>query len=196
MDKPLRFYFARHGQTDWNCRRQIQGSTEIPLNSAGHRQALNALKTFKSIGPISSIVTSTQGRAMTTATIFSFACATDVSIKTENGLRERSFGANEGRHIEDLHGVPTDPDRPDCGWDFPACKDVEPFEDVIDRSLNVVGKYLIEDYQKEGDPIFVSHSGVGKALQQGLGCKYKRIENARLYLFEQRPNGRWDCNLV
>lgn len=33
------FYFARHGETDWNRERRYQGSRDIPLNETGRKQA-------------------------------------------------------------------------------------------------------------------------------------------------------------
>jgi broad specificity phosphatase PhoE len=34
-----RFYFVRHGETDWNAERRLQGQLDIPLNELGRRQA-------------------------------------------------------------------------------------------------------------------------------------------------------------
>jgi probable phosphoglycerate mutase len=33
-------YFLRHGQTDYNAARRIQGSLDVPINATGRAQAL------------------------------------------------------------------------------------------------------------------------------------------------------------
>jgi broad specificity phosphatase PhoE len=38
VNSPL-FYFVRHGETDWNAERRLQGQLDIPLNDLGRQQA-------------------------------------------------------------------------------------------------------------------------------------------------------------
>ena len=36
----MKLLLTRHGETDWNLQRRIQGSTDTDLNENGRRQAL------------------------------------------------------------------------------------------------------------------------------------------------------------
>src|SRR3984893_18146153 len=38
VSSPL-FYFVRHGETDWNAERRLQGQLDIPLNARGRQQS-------------------------------------------------------------------------------------------------------------------------------------------------------------
>jgi len=39
VSSPL-LYFVRHGETDWNAERRLQGQLDIPLNDVGRRQSM------------------------------------------------------------------------------------------------------------------------------------------------------------
>ena len=68
MLTPVPFYFLRHGETDWNCQRIIQGQTDTPLNATGEQQA-EAVAPLVATLPIATICTSSLSRAKRTGAI-------------------------------------------------------------------------------------------------------------------------------
>jgi uncharacterized phosphatase len=60
--------FIRHGQTDWNLNKQLQGSSDIPLNDTGRAQARDAVTTLEGVD-WEVIVSSPLSRARETAAI-------------------------------------------------------------------------------------------------------------------------------
>ena len=49
IDNPTIIYIARHGQTDWNKERKMQGHSDIPLNEEGEKQAIELNERLKDI---------------------------------------------------------------------------------------------------------------------------------------------------
>ncbi len=43
------FYFVRHGETDWNAERRLQGQLDIPLNKVGRLQSAQCGSTLRSL---------------------------------------------------------------------------------------------------------------------------------------------------
>ena len=83
----------RHGQTDWNIDLRLQGSSDIPLNQTGIRQAELAAEYL--VGTQWDIVlASPLSRARDTAKIVADKLNLEVVIVPE--LIERSFGIAEG----------------------------------------------------------------------------------------------------
>lgn len=85
---------VRHGQTDWNLQGRIQGSSDIPLNETGRRQARDAGRLLAA-ERWDAIVASPLVRALETAQIIA-AEAGFGEIETDAALRERHYGAAEG----------------------------------------------------------------------------------------------------
>ncbi|GAB3387406.1 phosphatase PhoE [Humibacter soli] len=85
---------VRHGETDWNLQRRIQGSTDVPLNDTGRDQAATAGESIALAG-YSRVYASPQVRALETARIIAAASDLD-DPDTHVELREREFGPAEG----------------------------------------------------------------------------------------------------
>lgn len=87
-------YLVRHGETDWNRARRIQGLTDIPLNETGRQQA-RLTGTLLTRRPITRVYTSPLRRARETAEII----AAELGLAEPAphiGLVERDYGAAEG----------------------------------------------------------------------------------------------------
>jgi broad specificity phosphatase PhoE len=48
VNSPL-FYFVRHGETDWNAERRLQGQLDIALNDIGRRQSAQCGSTLRGL---------------------------------------------------------------------------------------------------------------------------------------------------
>ena len=46
MERHMNFYFTRHGETEWNVKKKIQGTTDIPLDEKGIQQAKRLAETL------------------------------------------------------------------------------------------------------------------------------------------------------
>jgi len=87
-------YLVRHGETDWNRQRRIQGLTDIPLNETGRAQA-RATGMLLSRRHWNAIFSSPLGRAVETASII----ASEVGLGAPalvDALVERNYGLAEG----------------------------------------------------------------------------------------------------
>ena len=87
-------YLVRHGETDWNKQRRIQGSTDIPLNETGRAQAA-ATAELLARRPVDAVVASPLSRAFETGSVIAERLGLSVPA-TYEGLQERSYGEAEG----------------------------------------------------------------------------------------------------
>lgn len=92
-------YLVRHGETQWNAGRRIQGQSDSPLTAKGERQAYQVGERVRTLG-ITHIIASDSGRARHTAEIIARACGCDVMLDPR--LRELNMGVLEKRHIDSL----------------------------------------------------------------------------------------------
>lgn len=92
-------HLVRHGQTEGNARHLFIGSTDLPLDPLGERQARQVGSRFSGI-EIDTLISSPMKRAAQTAAEISR--TTGKPIEIVQGLSEIDFGALEGYTIEQV----------------------------------------------------------------------------------------------
>ena len=95
ISKPVatRVCIIRHGETDWNVEKRIQGHTDVPLNETGRAQAL-AMAFNAAHHRFHAIYSSDLVRTLETARVL--AQREDQQVKLLPQLRERHFGIFQG----------------------------------------------------------------------------------------------------
>lgn len=90
-DAVLDVYLVRHGQTQWNLEKRLQGATDNVLNETGRRQAADLAQRLAGV-QFSHVYSSGLRRAQETAAAF----AGKTPTTPLPALNERSFGKFEG----------------------------------------------------------------------------------------------------
>ena len=90
----MKLFLIRHGETDWNTEKRLQGRTDIPMNETGIRQ-IEALSERLKRDRWDVVCTSPMIRARKTAEILQQALAVPKMIVIED-LQERDLGVLNG----------------------------------------------------------------------------------------------------
>ena len=121
-----RLYLLRHGQTEFNVKKLVQGRCDSPLTDLGRQQAGAAAAWLKAHNVVpDKVVSSPLGRAMNTASLVATELlGPDAVVKPCEGIIERGYGTfEEGPH----DALPTDV------WD--PGEDLVPFGGEGSRAL-------------------------------------------------------------
>ena len=95
----MKVILVRHGETDWNKQRRIQGRTDVELNETGRKQG-EALARALQLESVDAIYTSPLKRARETANLIArFHKAEVVAL---DGLREIDAGKIDGLTYEEI----------------------------------------------------------------------------------------------
>lgn len=149
---------VRHGETDWNRDRRVQGHTDVPLNDEGRRQA-RALSATLAGQAVAAVYSSDLARASETATIIAEPYGLEVTKVA--ALREKHFGTWEG--LSDVEVLTRYPDAHVTGWG-----DGESTDDMAARVLHAVQEIGAEH---PGEAVVVvTHGGPLRALLRSCGA--------------------------
>lgn len=163
----MKLYIIRHGQTDWNIAKKIQGRQDIPLNERGHFQAQCLGKAMEN-RPITAVFSSPQIRAMETA--IAVASPAGVPVIPVRDLMEINYGVWEGKTEEEL--LRDDRALYEAWWSHPA--ETAPPEG---ESINQVNERCRQAWkeikpQLTGDAAIVAHGGLlAHFMEQLLGSE-------------------------
>ena len=188
-----RVYLIRHGEVAWNRENSYIGSTDLPLNDAGRRQAALLADRLKD-REFEAVYASDLGRARETAEII--AEKLGLSVVIVPALRELDYGDWEGMPEVEL------PKRfPDLFAEWRANPaDVRPpngetFAELRDRACPALEK--IAEAHPDGNVIVVAHKSTNRTILcclMGIHINhYREIGqgNAALNVIERKPDGRF-----
>lgn len=153
------FWLVRHGETEWNASKRLQGWLDIPLSQVGIRQAEQLADYLQSSAfdvSIDAIVSSDLNRAFETARIA--AGHLGHSVDTYRELRERCYGVYEGQDwaaLQDLRINDTRVDFRDPQQSIEQGESLEQFGTRIGAAFEKLAQ------QHKGQRILAfSHGGV------------------------------------
>jgi len=167
-----RFFLVRHGETEWNRERRIQGVSDIPLNDTGRAQAA-ALGDILVGHNFDLIVSSPLSRADETARIIAQRLGMPAPI-TVADLIERNYGEAEGSSGADLDL------RYPPGTDIPGREDREV---VTQRAIRVLHDMAIR--HPHADIVAVAHGAVIRSVVDyaAPGLHKEPITNCSVHSF-------------
>lgn len=142
----MKIYFTRHGLTEYNKERRIQGLLDSPLTLEGKEKAKELGARLKDEG-IEIIYSSDQKRAMDSAKIINEALKLD--IIPDRRLREVSMLSHEG--MTWAESVASDPDREDLIMQRPDLFNeggIYPYRDALEDSIAFIFELIKTNYEK------------------------------------------------
>jgi broad specificity phosphatase PhoE len=166
-------YLVRHGETDWNAERRIQGSTDIPLNTVGRGQA-EATGRLLARREWDDIYSSPLSRALETATIISAETGLG-RPQSIDAIVERNYGAAEGLNWEQVER------------EFPGDTPVPGRETHPEVAERVIPALVGLASSRQGTAlIVVTHGGVIRSVLGVVdpGVVHGSITNGSIHSFE------------
>lgn len=153
-------YVTRHGETEWNIAKRMQGRKNSNLTDTGMLQAKQLGEHIKDI-PLQAIYSSPSGRTMHTAELIKG--ERSIPIIADEHFYEINMGSWEGQMLADLEAQY--PEEVHTFWNEPhrfCSTSGESFYDVYNRVIEGVN-LLLEKHRGE-HILIVSHAAAAKLL--------------------------------
>jgi broad specificity phosphatase PhoE len=147
----MRLYLARHGETESNNKKIIQGQADTKLNEVGKQQAKNLARVLKD-KKIEKIYSSDLSRARETAEIINGEL--NVELVLTKKLRELDMGNWEGKSFLELQKIPDFKKWVTAPTTF---DDVRGGETLLELRNRIVGFLSEIKNEKEENILIVSH---------------------------------------
>ncbi len=155
-------YIIRHGITDWNIRKKLQGQTDIPLNDEGRHMAEEASEECRNVH-FDLCYCSPLIRARETAEII--LRERSIPIITDERLKEMAFGICEGaenyREMPDTE-IPVLFRSPEKYTDPP--EGAESLDDLIRRTGEFLNELVYPKLKDGKDILIVGHGAMNSAI--------------------------------
>ncbi|WP_338609539.1 histidine phosphatase family protein [Pelagibacterium nitratireducens] len=183
-----RLMIVRHGESEWNASRRLQGQADIELSDKGREQALALRATVEALNPDTSI-TSDLKRAIETARLLGIEAPL-----TNPALREIDVGEWTGRAIADIRADDAEGYQ---GWRSGTVtpKGGEKWSEFVSRTSTCVMTSL----QASDRLLVVCHGGVIRALLEKLidlpPQRIIPVGPASLTVLAERPSGSGSMRL-
>lgn len=167
MNKKTMIYIVRHGETDWNITRRMQGATDIPLNEKGRKQAEAIAKHLATIN-LDAIYSSPLKRALETGKIIA-AYHKQTPFVVNTALIEKSFGVLEGRTREEYNNYHPSL-KWENSWSYPDFRppEGESLRDVHMRTKKFIRK-ILQSHRGE-KIVLVAHGITIRLLIAAIVC--------------------------
>lgn len=157
----MKLYIIRHGETEWNKQKKLQGQSDTELNGYGIELARITGEALKDV-PFNYIFSSPLKRAYKTAELIRG--DRKLEIKTDDRLKEISFGVNEGVPAEliskDFHYFFDAPDK------YVPAEGGETYEELCARSRDFIDTVIVPLSLKEPDAtvLITAHGALNKSI--------------------------------
>lgn len=172
----MKLYILRHGKTQWNALRKVQGAADIPLAEEGISLARKVGETLKDV-PFDLCFSSPLKRAIQTAELVLGQKADRIPVILDKRIQEIDFGALEGTQFKDEKGNMinremevffTDPNH------FSRPENGENISDVLARTREFWMEKTDDPELRDKTILIASHGCAVRALLQNV---YQDPEN-------------------